>query len=182
MDGLLAQSFGLCGRFCVVMASRPLTPDDKQIWSRVARTVRPLAPVQGGDMDALLRGAAPYIHLPPAPPPVLHHSARDVPVRSDKQVRKGRVSYAGKIDLHDFTRDQAFPILVRRLTRCYEKNERCALVVTGKGANLEGVLRLSLPSWLADPSIRPFVAGYAQAHIRHGGSGAFYVFLKRKPS
>ena len=90
----------------------------------------------------------------------------------DKQVRKGRVAYESKIDLHDFTRDEAFPVLVRRLARSYEKRRRCVLVVTGKGANLEGVLRLSLPGWLADPSIRPLVAGYAQAPYktwRHGG-------------
>jgi len=163
------------------MARRPLTPDDKQIWGQVVRTVKPLTPEQGGGADTALRGTALYTRLPPAPPPVLRHTENDVPVRSDKQVRKGRVSYEGKIDLHDFTRDEAFPVLVRRLTRSYEKRARCVLVVTGKGANLEGVLRLSLPSWLADASIRPFVAGYAQAHIRHGGMGAFYVFLKRKP-
>ena len=164
------------------MSGRPLTPADKQIWGRVTRTVRPLAPQSFAQIMGAGQGSAPYIHLPPAPPPVLHHTDRDVPVRADKQVRKGRVAYESKIDLHDFTRDEAFPVLVRRIARSYEKRARCVLVVTGKGANLEGVLRLSLPGWLADPSIRPLVAGYAQAHIRHGGTGAFYVFLKRKPS
>jgi len=165
------------------MTGRPLTSADKQIWGRVARTVRPLATESDLVKEQMATlGLASYTHLPPAPPPVLHHTNKDVPIRADKQVRKGRVAYESKIDLHDLTRDQAFPLLVSRLTRGYEKHCRCVLVVTGKGANLEGVLRLSLPSWLADPSVRPLVAGYAQAHIRHGGTGAFYVFLKRKPS
>ncbi len=50
------------------------------------------------------------------------------------------------------------------------------LVVTGKG----GVLREALPLWLGQADLKPLVSGVAEAHIKHGGSGAFYVSLRRK--
>ena len=158
------------------MRRRTLTPEDVHIWQRVARTVHPLTPKTPKPKEK----QASYIHLPVAPGPVIHHSSGDLQTRSDKKTRKGKIDIDQKIDLHDFTRDQAFPVLVRRLARAHERGARCVLVVTGKGANLEGVLRLSLPGWLMDARIRPIVASFAQAHIRHGGTGAFYVFLKRK--
>ena len=52
------------------------------------------------------------------------------------------------------------------------------LVITGKGRLGVGILRARLFDWIADPSLRPFIAGYAQAHPRHGGAGATYIFLR----
>lgn len=156
--------------------SRPLTHDDAQIWQRVARTVRPLS-LKPSKLPVDSFGG---VHLPRVPSPVLHHVPAEVPTRMDKKTRKGKVQIDKKIDLHDLTRDEAFPVLVRQITRAHKSGARCVLVVTGKGANLEGVLRKSLPAWLMDDSIRARVASFSLAHIRHGGMGAFYVFLKRR--
>jgi DNA-nicking Smr family endonuclease len=41
-----------------------------------------------------------------------------------------------------------------------------------------GVIRRRLPEWLAAAHVRPLVSGYAPAHPRHGGAGAFYVLLR----
>jgi len=158
------------------MKPRPLTPADIDIWQKVTRTVHPL-----DDMPKRPRPITPpHIHLPPAPGPRMAVSGHDLQIRADKKVRKGRLEIDVKIDLHDLTRDQAFPVLIRRLTRAHGRGQRCALVVTGKGTNLEGVLRRSLPAWLMDEKLRPLIASFAPAHIRHGGTGAFYVFLKRR--
>ena len=54
------------------------------------------------------------------------------------------------------------------------------LVITGKGAQGDGVLRRHVPDWLASPPIRQHVAGISEAHRRHGGEGALYVALKRR--
>lgn len=163
--------------------SRPLTSEDVHIWKRVARTVRPLVS-EPQSMSDLLGEAKPklgsYVHLPPAPKPVLHKTPTDLQTRSDKKVRKGKVGIDKKIDLHDLTRDEAFPVLIRKLTRAHNGGARCVLVVTGKGLQGQGVLKMSLPGWLADPRLCQIIGSFAPAHIRHGGSGAFYVFLKRK--
>lgn len=159
------------------MSKRKLTPDDVAIWQKVTRTVRPL---ETKPETPTLTPPKPHMHVPPAPLLTRRMNMADVAVNQDKKVRRGRVDIGQKIDLHDLTRDQAFPALARRLTRAQAAGVRCVLVVTGKGPNLEGVLRKSLPGWLMDPHIRPLVASFSEAHIKHGGSGAFYVFLKRK--
>jgi DNA-nicking Smr family endonuclease len=60
------------------------------------------------------------------------------------------------------------------------RGERGVLVITGKGALGDGVLRRQVPEWLAEPPLRAFVAGISEAHRRHGGGGALYVALKRR--
>jgi DNA-nicking Smr family endonuclease len=42
------------------------------------------------------------------------------------------------------------------------------------------VLREALPLWLGQSELLPLVSGIAEAHIKHGGSGAYYVSLRRK--
>jgi DNA-nicking Smr family endonuclease len=63
------------------------------------------------------------------------------------------------------------------------------LVITGKGrpapdqgwrAAPHGVIRDSVPRWLTLPPLDALVTGLYPAHIRHGGAGALYVYL-RKP-
>jgi len=69
-----------------------------------------------------------------------------------------------------------------------EQNRRVVLIVTGKGLRLEsgrvfgGRIRAEFAGWLDRPDIRARVAGVRPAHPRHGGSGAFYVLLRRRSS
>ena len=115
-------------------------------------------------------------------PPEAAAPARGLPqsldVNQDKKTRRGQVSIDTKIDLHDMTQAQAKPALFKAIIRASNRNYRCVLIVTGKGLRGEGVLRKNFTQWIADPQIRPLIATYAQAHIRHGGTGAWYVFLK----
>ena len=61
-------------------------------------------------------------------------------------------------------------------------------LITGKGRPPEdswqpqrsGILRHSLPHWLAAPPLTGRVLQVAPAHQRHGGTGAFYVYLRRQ--
>lgn len=101
-----------------------------------------------------------------------------VPHSVDKGVRKGRVEIDTRIDLHGMTQAQAKKALSTTLMRAAKRGKRCLLVITGKGPRLDGVLRTQLPGWLAGPTLRPLIATYAQAHAKHGGAGAWYVFLR----
>ena len=160
------------------MTKRELSEPEKNIWQRIAITVRPLNGPK--PTKTAKRPDAAHMHLPPAPGPILHHTHRDIQTRKDKKTRRGHVHIERTIDLHDLTRDAAFAHLKIQIIRAYERQHRTVLIITGKGPNLRGVLRQSLPGWLTDPAIRPVIASFAQAHIRHGGTGAFYVFLKRR--
>jgi len=120
------------------------------------------------------------MRVPPNPKPYKPQMADVLQPCADKRVRRGRISINRRIDLHDMTREQAEAALFNLVRTAYAKQERCLLVITGKGLRLNGVLRQNLPHWLNAPDIRPMIASYAQAHIKHGGTGAWYVFLKRK--
>jgi len=66
---------------------------------------------------------------------------------------------------------------------------RLVLVITGKGRpgadhgpipRPHGVLRHQVPQWLRLPPLGPAVLQVAEAHLKHGGSGAYYVYLRRQ--
>jgi DNA-nicking Smr family endonuclease len=93
-------------------------------------------------------------------------------------VRRGQHEIDARLDLHGHTQDTAHRELVEFLLRQAGQGARCVLVITGKGRLGVGILRSRLFDWIADPELRPFIAGYAEAHPRHGGAGATYVFLR----
>jgi DNA-nicking Smr family endonuclease len=88
---------------------------------------------------------------------------------------------AARIDLHGLDQDQARAALARFLRRAWDDGYRAVLVITGKGVQGDGVLRRRAPEWLGAPDLTPIVAGVSEAHRRHGGEGALYVALRRKP-
>ena len=68
-------------------------------------------------------------------------------------------------------------------------NYKDALVITGKGKrgpdigpipHRMGVLRHQVPQWLRQPPLGPATLQVTEAHLKHGGSGAFYVYLRRR--
>ena len=113
------------------------------------------------------------------------------------KLRRGKVEPQASIDLHGLTQAQAHLKLVTFVRRCADRELRCLLVVTGKGATpgkaekdsdvfempvraRSGVLKEMVPRWLQDGDVRAQVAGIQTAHVRHGGAGAVYVYLRRR--
>ena len=97
-----------------------------------------------------------------------------------RRLMRGRDRVAGVIDLHGLNHDQARATLTRFILDAHADGRRTVLVITGKGALGDGVLRRRAPEWLAAPPLRALVAGLSEAHRRHGGEGALYVALKRR--
>jgi DNA-nicking Smr family endonuclease len=97
-----------------------------------------------------------------------------------RRLVRGREAVAGRIDLHGLTYDAARAALTAFILRAADEGWRAVMVITGKGALGEGVIRRHAPEWLAAPPLRALVAGVSQAHRRHGGEGALYVALKRQ--
>ena len=63
---------------------------------------------------------------------------------------------------------------------------RLVLVITGKGRGdigplptRSGALRHEVPHWLHMAPMAGFVMQVVPAHLRHGGGGAYYVYLRR---
>ena len=43
-----------------------------------------------------------------------------------------------------------------------------------------GVLKTNVPNWLANEPVNSKILQTTEAHVRHGGGGAYYVYLKKK--
>lgn len=99
-----------------------------------------------------------------------------------QQLRRGKYPVDRTLDLHGMTKDMAYQTIARVITTAYGQGQRCLLVVTGKGNILKGgagVIRESLPSWINTEALRPLVLAYCHAAPHHGGTGAFYLLLRR---
>jgi DNA-nicking Smr family endonuclease len=164
--------------------TRRLTPEERRLWHRVARTVR-LAP--GRVLDAVDEEPAEVVAptLRAAPQQLETHAKSRHPSQPEdlsgqRKIRRGQSEIDARLDLHGHTQDSAHQELVDFLLRQAGQGARCVLVITGKGRMGTGILRARLFDWISDPDLRPFIAGYAPAHPRHGGVGATYVFLRSK--
>jgi len=104
----------------------------------------------------------------------------DVEPGRRRRLARGLEPFAARIDLHGYGQDAARATLTRFLLRSAEEGWRAVLVITGKGAGGDGVLRRRVPDWLAEPPLRQHIAGVSEAHRRHGGEGALYVALRRQ--
>lgn len=98
-----------------------------------------------------------------------------------RRLTRERDPLGPRLDLHGMDQAQAHARLSDFLRHAQAEGWRAVLVITGKGALGDGVLRRLTPEWLASPGLRDVVAGVSEAHRRHGGQGALYVALKRRP-
>lgn len=104
----------------------------------------------------------------------------------DRALARGKRSPEATLDLHGMTVAAADRAVARFLERSAERELRVVLIVTGKGWRqedgrfVEGRIRSEFPGWLARHENRARVRGVRQAHLHHGGAGAFYVLVRRK--
>ena len=101
----------------------------------------------------------------------------------------GKLSPEARIDLHGMTLAEAHPELTRFILNAHSAGLRLVLVITGKGKRREdtgpipqrmGALRHQVPHWLHLPPLGPAVLQVSEAHLKHGGGGAYYVYLRRR--
>jgi len=171
---------------------RPLRPDELKLWAVVAGTVRlapgrsaPVLPAEPDPSRASTEGPTQQIAAALAPAKARSPAATpppdDIEPRRRHRLARGRDPIHARLDLHGLDYDAALAALERFVRRAHDEGGRAVLVITGKGRTGDGVLRRFAPEWLAGPTLRPLVAGVSHAERRHGGEGALYVALKRRP-
>lgn len=101
--------------------------------------------------------------------------------RDVKKVRRGKQDIDATIDLHGLTAATAHARLQSFILTAHAMGYRWVLVVTGKGKAGNGILRQALPEWISLPPLSKIVLGLSQASPAHGGSGAFYLRLRKAP-
>ncbi|MEO5613822.1 MAG: Smr/MutS family protein [Cypionkella sp.] len=125
--------------------------------------------------------------------PNLAESLASAPLQMDAKTHgkmtRGKLAPEARIDLHGLTLSEAHPELIRFILNAQSAGMRLVLVITGKGKrghdvgpipSRMGALRHQVPQWLRLPPLGPAVLQISEAHLKHGGSGAYYIYLRRR--
>ena len=95
------------------------------------------------------------------------------------------------VDLHGYSLDQANKTIQEFIYQAYKDKINKLIVVTGKGLHSKneqdpyvskdlGILKHSVPQFIKnDKSLMQIINRIEDAKIEDGGSGAFYIFLKK---
>jgi DNA-nicking Smr family endonuclease len=89
------------------------------------------------------------------------------------------------IDLHGYTLAAAHAALDNGLEQALTGGCRVILLITGRAprdGGRRGIIHASFREWLAASRHARRIAAVRPAHPRHGGTGAFYLVLRRSPS
>jgi DNA-nicking Smr family endonuclease len=128
--------------------------------------------------------------LAPGPAERLANASLQMDAKTHGKMTRGKLQPEARIDLHGMTLAEAHPELIRFVLNAHAQGLRLVLVITGKGKRRDddgpipqrvGALRHQVPGWLHLPPLGPVVLQVTEAHQRHGGSGAYYVYLRRRP-
>ena len=107
----------------------------------------------------------------------------------DKEKRNFKIKH---IDLHGYSLDQANKKISNFITDCFNNKISKLIVVTGKGlhSNNESnpyvskdlsILKYSVPEFIKnDKELMKLIIDIKEANIEDGGSGSFYVYLRKK--
>ena len=108
------------------------------------------------------------------------------------QVNKDKFSIKTKsIDLHGYTLEEANKFIEKFINHSYLENVKKLIVVTGKGLHSQNekdpylsrdlsILKYSVPDFIkGNQELMKKVLEIKDADIKDGGSGAFYIYLKK---
>ena len=172
--------------------------EDQILWQRVTQRVTPLPgrkqhvsppPMVKQLAKAVKLAAKTPQNIPTPAPPSSPTAKTPFPVdlregdragldgRTQRRLFRGDVPIDRRLDLHGHTAARAEVKLQTFIEDAAHAGCRCVLVITGKGA---GVLNSHVPGWLKRAPLSGLVLALAQARPADGGSGAFYVLLRRR--
>ncbi|MCY4541050.1 MAG: Smr/MutS family protein [Rhodobacteraceae bacterium] len=121
--------------------------------------------------------------------PVNENAAFHLDKRIVGKLAAGKLNPESVLDLHGKTVVEALRSIKEFVTRSRNEGLRLILVITGKGYRSQdemglrsgvGKLKQATQVLLESRELRRHVQYIRLAHRRHGGSGAFYVYLRRK--
>ena len=171
------------------------TDDDATVWKRLAKGVKrywpdppalarpkPSSRRRGSVVTPVARsvaGSVPVMPVNKKPDPVDlrvgEHAGIDKSTR--RRLAQGQLAIESHLDLHGLSAAQAERRLFNFVNNATRQDQRCVLVITGKGS---GVLRGHVPDLLKRLPLSPHVLALAEARPKDGGGGALYVLLRRK--
>ena len=118
-------------------------------------------------------------------------SSEKLPNKDYKQKKKSSLKIKS-IDLHGYTLDQANKFIESFIIKSYEEKINKLIIVTGKGTHSQNeqdpyvskdlsILKYSVPEFISkNKNLMNIINDMQDAKIEDGGSGAFYIYLKKK--
>ena len=112
----------------------------------------------------------------------------------DFKTKSINITKIRSIDLHGYTLEQANKAIEEFILKAFQERISKLIVVTGKGihSNVEkdpyvskdlSILKYSVPEFISNnQNLMRVINDIQDASIEDGGSGAFYIFLKKNKS
>ena len=97
-----------------------------------------------------------------------------------KQMRSNKLTFNAILDLHGKTEIQAYELIKNFIKDSYLTNFKNVIIITGKGLDRKGKLKLKTPLWLKSEGLSKYVVGFETMPHNKGGEGALFVKLKNK--
>ena len=110
----------------------------------------------------------------------------------DLKISRNKKISSKLCDLHGYTLEEANNKINDLIRNSYEAGINKLIIVTGKGLHSEneknpyiskdlGILKYSVPEYIENnPELMSLINNIKEASIEDGGSGAFYIYLKKK--
>ena len=112
----------------------------------------------------------------------------------DYKTSNQKIFKTRSIDLHGYTLEQANKTIEDFIYQAYREKVNKLIVVTGKGIHSQNendpyvskdlsILKYSVPEFIENSkSLMNIINEIKDANLEDGGSGAFYIFLKKNKS
>ena len=119
-------------------------------------------------------------------------SSSDKLPNKDFNLKKKKNLKIRSLDLHGHSLSEANKLIEKFIVKSYEENINKLLIVTGKGLHSDNeknpyiskdlsILKYSVPEFINNNTeLMNRILDIKNAEIEDGGSGAFYIYLKRK--
>jgi DNA-nicking Smr family endonuclease len=114
-----------------------------------------------------------------------------LPDKDSKYIQK-EVAKTQKFDLHGYSLGEANSKVESLINESFKNGVRKLLIITGKGLHSQneknpyvsknlGILKFSVPDYIKKNSeLMGKIINISDAEMEDGGSGAFYIFLKKR--
>jgi DNA-nicking Smr family endonuclease len=186
------------------MKKRNLSDDEKELWQEFSKTTVPLIhqsqsiqkakPEEKKRVNSVnLLNPEEYFAGRAITPSLVKRDPAYPTLNMDfklhNKLKQGKMRPEAKLDLHGLNLVQAQPILTKFVLNAHSRGLRLILIITGKGKNSEdnnviprrkGILKAAVPNWLAMEPLSSKILQTTNAHVKHGGGGAFYIYLRKK--
>jgi DNA-nicking Smr family endonuclease len=181
---------------------RDLTEEERELFETTLEDAKPLRRMSSRPRKKKKIAPAAPVPEPPEPDPrpaaIVRRHTVGIDGNTADRLRRGLIAPQAHLDLHGLSERDAHRALVTFVRSARARKLRLILIVTGKGdrmggrgsddnsfdlgleMQMRGILRLMTPRWLREPGLSELIADVREAHGRHGGSGALYVYLRKQ--